>query len=277
MILVTGATGNIGGELVRTLAQAGEQVRALTRDGQADGPPAGVEQAAGDLNSPDSLRPAMAGARRMFLMPGYEGMARTLAYAREAGVGHVVMLSGNSAASGDTSNAVSAYMIESETTLRASGLPWTILRPFGFMSNTLQWIPQLAAGDVVHAPFAGVAVAMIDPSDIAAVAALALTSAGHEGAIYHLTGPEPLCPADRARILGGVLGRDLEFQAQPDDVARAEMSAAMPAAYVDAFFSFYVDGTLDESAPLPTVAELTGRPPRTFEQWARAHAGAFGG
>jgi uncharacterized protein YbjT (DUF2867 family) len=269
VILVTGATGNIGSELVRALAQAGEEVRAVSRDGAGQGLPAGVEQVAGDLNKPESMRDALAGVRGMFLLPGYEGMAQTLAEARESGVEQVALLSGNSAGSGDTSNAVSAYMIESETTVRESGLGWTILRPFGFMSNTLQWIPQLQAGDVVRAPFAGVPVAMIDPYDIAAVAALALTSAGHVAHVYHLTGPEPLRPADRVRILGRVLHRNVEE-------ARAEMSAAMPKAYVDAFFSFNVDGTLDESGPLPTVSDLTGRPARTFEQWSRERAAAFG-
>lgn len=275
MFLVTGATGNIGGELVRALADSGQPVRALTRDGTSEDVPDQVQQIAGDLNDPDSVRPALAGIQAMFLMPGYQDAVRTLAYARELGVKHVVMLSGNSAGSGDTSNAVSAYMIEAETILKDSGLAWTIIRPYGFMSNTLQWIPQLKNGDQVTAPFADVAIAMIDPYDIAAVARLALTDEGHEGQIYHVTGPEPLRPADRVRILGAVLDRDLTFRPQPDDEARAEMSASMPQEYVDAFFSFYVDGTLDESTPLPTVADLTGRAPRTFEQWARAHASAF--
>src|SRR5215475_2438707 len=252
MILVTGATGNVGGELVRTLAGAGQPVRALTRDDDPRDFPPGVQQVA-----------------------GYLDMAGTLAEARQAGVRRVVMLSGSSAASGDTSNAVSRYMIESEAAVRASGLAWTMVRSFGFMSNTLQWVPQLAVGDLVRAPFAGVAVAMIDPYDIAAVAAAALTSDGHEGRVYTVSGPEPLRPADRARILGEVLGRDLRFEGQPDDEARAEMSASMPAEYVDAFFDFYVTGTLDESQPQPDVRDVTGRAPRTFRQWAEAHAGAF--
>ena len=86
----------------------------------------------------------------------------------------------------------------------------------------------------------------------------------HEGRVYTVSGPEPLRPADRARILGEVLGRDLRFEGQPDDEARAEMSAAMPAEYVDAFFDFYVTGTLDESQPQPDVRDVTGREPRTF-------------
>jgi uncharacterized protein YbjT (DUF2867 family) len=275
MILVTGATGNVGGELVRALAGAGQPVRALVRAGREPGFPAGGQPVAGDLNQPESLRPALAGVQALFLYPGYQDMAGTLAEARQAGVSRVVMLSGSSAASGDRSNAVSRYMIESEETVRASGLEWTMIRSFGFMSNTVQWVPQLAAGDLIRAPFAGVAVAMIDPYDIAAVAAAALTSDGHGGRVYTVSGPEPLRPADRVRILGEVLGRDLRFEGQPDDEARAEMSAAMPPEYVDAFFDFYVTGTLDESQPQPDVRDVTGRAPRTFGQWAQAHAGAF--
>jgi uncharacterized protein YbjT (DUF2867 family) len=275
MILVTGATGNVGGELVRALAEAGSPVRALTRDDSPRPGPPGVQQVAGDLNKPESMRPALAGVEAVFLYPGYQDMAGTLAEARQAGVSRVVMLSGSSAASGDMSNAVSRYMIESEAAVRDSGLAWTMVRSFGFMSNTLQWVPQLRAGDLVRAPFAGVPVAVIDPADIAAVAAAALTTPAHQGRVFTVSGPEALRPADRARILGQVLGRDLRFEGQPDDEARAEMSASMPAAYVDAFFDFYVTGTLDESQPQPDVREVTGREPRTFRQWAQAHAAAF--
>jgi uncharacterized protein YbjT (DUF2867 family) len=144
------------------------------------------------------------------------------------------------------------------------------------MSNALQWVPQLQAGDVVRAPFPGVRVATIDPFDVAAVAIEALTSEVQEDRSYRLSGPESLLPADRVATLGAVLGRELRFQGQSDEEARAEMSAAMPAEYVDAFFSFFADGTLDESEVLPTVEEVTGRPPRTFEQWAREHSDAFG-
>jgi uncharacterized protein YbjT (DUF2867 family) len=275
MILVTGASGNVGGELVRALAAMGAPVRALTRDDTPRSFPPGVQQVVGDLNKPESMRPALDGAEAVFLYPGYQDMAGTLAEARQAGVARVVMLSGSSAASGDMSNAVSRYMIESEAAVRDSGLTWTMVRSFGFMSNTLQWVPQLRAGDLVRAPFAGVAVAVIDPFDIAAVAAAALTSPAHQGRVYTVSGPEALRPADRARILGQVLGRDLRFEGQPDDEARAEMSASMPAAYVDAFFDFYVTGTLDESRPQPDVRDVTGRDPRTFRQWAHAHAAAF--
>jgi uncharacterized protein YbjT (DUF2867 family) len=274
VILVTGATGNVGGAVVRALVAAGEPVRALTR-GSAAGLPDGVEAVAGDLERPETLAGPLAGARALFLLPGYAGTAGVLAEARRAGVERVVLLSGSSAASGDETNAVTAYMMGSEAAVRDSGLPWTILRPFGFASNALQWVDQLRAGDVVRAAFPDARVAVVDPADIGAVAAAALRSGEHEGATYVVTGPEGLLPADRVRVLGEVLGRDLRFEGLSNEEARAELSASMPAEYVEAFFDFYVGGSLDESQPAPTVQDVTGRPPGTFEQWARAHADAF--
>jgi hypothetical protein len=82
-------------------------------------------------------------------------------------------------------------------------------------------------------------------------------------------------PADRVAILADALGRELRFEAQSNEEAKAEMSAAMPAQYMDAFFRFFVDGDLDESEVLPTVKDVTGRAPRSFAAWARAHADAF--
>jgi uncharacterized protein YbjT (DUF2867 family) len=276
MILVTGATGNVGAELVTALAEAGEPVRALVRKPQDTVLPPGVEPVTGDLNQPESLTDALAGARGLFLLPGYSDLPGLLALARRAGVARVVLLSGGSAALEDMDNAVSRYMTVSERHVRESGVPWTFLRPRAFMSNALRWLPQFATGDVVRVPFADVRAAAIDPFDIAAVAARALLSDGHASQIYELTGPDSLLPADQVGVLAKVLKRDLRCEGLTNEEARAEMTAAMPVEYVDAFFSFYVDGTLDESQVLPTVREVTGRPPRTFEQWASAHADAFG-
>jgi uncharacterized protein YbjT (DUF2867 family) len=276
MILVTGATGNIGGEVVRALAGAGEEVRGLIRrDEDRSRLPAGVEGVVGDLNRPETLSSALAGVRGVHLLSGYQDMPGLLAEIRRAGVEHVVLQSSSSVPGGDMSNAVARYHILSEAAVRESGVPWTFLQPNSFMSNTFQWLPQLQAGDVVRAAFPDVRVATIDPVDVAAVSAQALTSKGHEGRSYRLSGPESLLPGDRVAVLAEVLGRDLRFEGQSDAEARAEMSEAMPAEYVDAFFSFFVDGKLDESQVLPTVEEVTGRPPRSFEQWARTHADAL--
>jgi uncharacterized protein YbjT (DUF2867 family) len=275
MFLVTGATGNVGAEVVSALVAAAQEVRALVRSDKPSGLPAGVEAVAGDLNRPASLTDALAGVCGVFLLPGYEDMEGVLAEARRAGVDRVVLLSGSSAASGDTSNAITAYMLRSEGAVRQSGLPFTILRPFGFMSNALRWLDQLQAGDVVVEPFADAAVAVIDPADIGAVAATALLDFAHEGRTYLLSGPETLTAADRVRILGAALGRVLRLEPQSNEDARAQMTSQMPVEYVDAFFDFHVGGSLDESQVQPAVREILGREPRTFEQWAAAHADAF--
>lgn len=275
MILVTGATGNAGGAVVRALVNSGEQVRAVARDVNRVPLPAGVEEVAGNLNEPGTLVPHLEGVTAAFLLAGYEGLEETLANMRRAEVERVVLLSSSAAPSGDLTNAVARYHILSERAVRDSGLRWTFLQPNTFMTNTLQWLPQLHQGDVVRAPFADVNVATIDPDDIGAVAAVALTSDANDGRALRLSGPESLSPADRVAILAKTLGRELRFEAQSNEDARAEMNAAMPAEYVDAFFRFFVDGDLDESAVLPTVREVTGRPPRSFETWARAHVDAL--
>lgn len=275
MIFVTGATGNAGGAVIRALVNAGEQVRGLVRDADRALLPVGVEPVVGDLNDPRTLAPHLEGVTAAFLLSGYKGLEETLANMRHAGIERVVLLSSSAAPTDDLTNAVARYHILSERAVRESGLGWTFLQPNTFMTNTFQWTAQLRRGDVIRAPFPEVLVATIDPDDIGAVAAVALTSAADEGRVYRLSGPEPLSPADRVVILAQVLGRELRFEGQTNEEARAEMSAAMPAEYVDAFFRFFVDGDLDESAVLPTVQEVTGRAPNSFEAWARAHAAAF--
>lgn len=275
MFLVTGATGNVGAEVVRALAEAGQPTRAMSRSGRADGLPPGVTAVAGDLDRPETVRDSLDGVRALFLMPGYGGQRQILADAREAAVERIVLLSGKSAGTGDTGNAVAGYLIDAETAVRESGLRWTFLRPTSFMSNALQLAGRIRKGDAVRVPFPDVRTADIDPYDIARVALRALLSDDYAGRALELTGSEALLPADRVRVLGEVLGRDLRAVGLAHEEARAEMAARMPKPYVDAFFAFFVDGTLDESVVLPTVREVTGREPRTFEQWARGHTDAF--
>jgi uncharacterized protein YbjT (DUF2867 family) len=272
VFLVTGSTGNAGGAVVGALALGGHRVRALVRNGseQAIWPP-GVEPALGDLNRTESLRAPLEGVRAVFLLSGYQQLEETLAEMRRAGVERVVLLSSSAAPGGDLSNAVARYHILSERAVRDSGLAWTFLQPNSFMSNTFRWPAQLRAGNVVRLPFTNVRIATIDPDDLGAVAAVALVSGEHDGRTYRLSGPESLLPADLVRILAKVLGRDLRFEGQSDDEARSELSGRMSAEYVKAFLKFFVDGDLDEATVLPTVEEIIGSKPRTYEQWARAH------
>jgi uncharacterized protein YbjT (DUF2867 family) len=275
MILVFGATGNVGGAVVRELATAGSKARAVVRDPRRATMPPGVEVVVGDLRETGNLRSALAGVDAAFLLSGYDGIDGLVPELSAAGVERVVLLSSSAAPSGDLSNAVARYHLVSEQAVRESGVAWTFLRPNSFMTNTFQWLPQLGEGDLVRAPFANVAIATIDPADIAAVAARALLSPGLEGCSLRLSGPEALRPADRVRVLAAVLDRGLRFEAVPDEVAREEMSGSMPAGYVEAFFSFFVDGTIDETTVHPTVRQVLGREPRSFAEWVADHEDRF--
>ena len=275
MIVVTGATGNVGGEVVAALAGREEGVRALARDPAGVALPAGVDVVQGDLELPESLTPALDGARAVFLLGGWGDMPGLLRRFGRAGIEHVVLLTSRCVVGGMADNAITRMWLDSEAAVRDSGMVWTILRPSGYHANALRWRGQLRQGDIVRAPWPDIAVAAIDPADIAAVAAVVLTEPGHEGAAYSLSGPEPLTPGDQVATLAAVLGRPLRYEPLSDEQARAEMAPDTPAPYIDAFFRFYTGGEFDDSAVLDTVAQITARPPRSFAQWARAHADAF--
>ena len=274
MILVTGATGSVGSELVGQLLGAGRPVRALIR-GAVRALPAGAEAARGDLDQPGSLAAALEGVRSVFLLGGRQNMPGLLEEVRHAGVEHVVLLSSRSVVGGHPTNAIVSMWVASEAAVRSSGVPWTILRPSGFMSNALRWLPQLRTGDLVRAPFPDAPIAVIDPHDIAAVAAEVLTSKQHHSRSHMLSGPEALMPADQVRLLATALGRDLRFEGLFDAEAREELGKSFPPSFVEAQFRFFAEGEFDDSRVLPTVQEITGRPARTFAQWARRHADRF--
>jgi uncharacterized protein YbjT (DUF2867 family) len=275
VIAVAGASGNVGSALVELLAEEGHEVRAIVRpNGKARAFPPDVAIVPGDLYAPAGLAGAFDGADAAFLLSGYDDAGLVSALER-AGVQRVALLSSSAAGTGDLSNAVAAYHIRSEQALRDSSLGWTFLRPNAFMTNTLAWAPAIRAGDPVVAPFANVPISTNDPRDVAAVAAVSLTTGEHDGVAHRITGPEPLLPSEQAAIIGEVLEREIAFRAQSNEEARADMNARMPSAYVDAFFDFYVDGAIDETSVQPTVEQVTGRRPRTFRAWVEAHADAF--
>jgi uncharacterized protein YbjT (DUF2867 family) len=275
MILVTGATGNVGGEVVAALAARGEDVRAVVRDPQRARLPTGVDVVQGDLDLPESLTPALDGARAVFLLGGWGDMPGLLRRIERARVEHVVLLTSRCVVGGKADNPVTRMWLDSEAAVRDSGVAWTVLRPSGYQSNALRWLPQLRQGDVVRAPWPDVRITAIDPADIAAVAATVLTEPGHDQTAYPLSGPQPLTTADQIKTLAGALGRPLRYEPLSDEQARVEMAADTPAPYIDAFFRFYSEGEFDDSPVLDTVQRITGRPPRTFERWAVTHADAF--
>ncbi|MFF4504699.1 NAD(P)H-binding protein [Streptomyces sp. NPDC001401] len=285
MILVTGATGHVGGELVRRLAAAAHPVRAMTRRPAEARFPAGVETVYGDADDPASLDAAFAGAEAAFLMsaqgvgtaPGPTHDLALAAAAARAGLRRLVKLSVLDGGAG--SDVIARWHAEAEAAVTdpSRDWTWTLLRPGRFMSNALQWAGQIRAGDEVSVPFADRPAASIDPADVAEIAALALTTDEHAGAAYELSGPESLTPADELAVLGKTLDRDLHLRPVPDDAARTGMTRyGFPPEVVDAIMQRTLES--DRGAEvLATVEKVLGRRPRTFTEWAGAHVSAFGG
>jgi len=273
MILVTGGTGNVGRALVHELREMRASVRVLTRDAAKARLPGDVELAEGDLTLPATWRPALAGVEAVFLVrePGGDAILDEL---QARGVGRVVLLSSGAAALGEV-NAIARGHLETERRVRSCGVPWTFLRPGAFMTNVLQWAAAVSADGVVREPFGDVATAPIDPTDIAAVAARELLAPGEADRIHDLTGPEALTARQQVAILGDVLGRTLRFEDVPEEVARAAMGRFAPPEIVAAKFGLMRHQRETPARVTDTVASVTGRPARTFRQWAQEHRGAF--
>lgn len=282
VILVIGATGNVGGAALRELARAGAPVRALSRNPDRV-PPLGpsVEAVHGDVERPETIAAALAGVDRVLLcanagdLPARE--AEVMALAEDAGVAHLVLLSSLGVAYNAGSGPEHA---PSERRLQASpSLAWTILRPIAFMSNALRWARSITATGAFEEPTGEGRQAMIHPADIGAVAAVALTTPGHEGRTYDLTGPESLTSAQYAHTLSVVLGRPVRHADIAEDAYRAQFTRyGAPPALIDsilAYFALVRTGRLDMVTP--DVEALLGRPARSFHDWATQYATAFAG
>ena len=261
-VLVMGATGNVGGALVQLLRARNLRVHAITREARTW--PEGVRGVVGDANDPASLAGAAAGMDGAFLMSGYAAEAQLLA---DLGPGHVALLSSSSVPLADSGNAMAAYQRDSEEAVKASDAAWTIVRPCSMQSNVTRWKDQLDVGDAIRGPFGDVAVAMIDPNDVAAVLATALTEEGHAGETYRVSGPEALTPGDQVAVVAEVLERTLRFEAVPDDDARATLPGQLGQAYADAAFDIFRNHPQYESEIQPTVEEVLGRPPGRLRGW----------
>ena len=277
--LVIGAGGKVGTVAVRRLVEYGVPVRALRRDPAGAAPGDGaVELVQGDLDRPETLPPAFAGADRVLLVaagadiPAEEAAA--IAAAEQAGVKHFVLLSSLGVDAGVASGPAHA---PGEARLRASGIPWTILRPGFFMANAMMWRDTILAEGVVYEPTGAGRHAMVHPADVGEVAAEVLCSPGHEGRIYELTGPEPVSTADCAAALSAVTGRDIHHVDIPDQAFRDGMTrAGAPPALVDSLARYYAMVKAGQFETVtPVVAEMLGRPARTFGMWAEESAGAF--
>ncbi|MGF0118308.1 SDR family oxidoreductase [Promicromonospora sp. Marseille-Q5078] len=279
MIVVTGATGNVGRPLVESLAGAGHAVTAVSR-GVSSPVPArrGVTPVTADLAVAGSLTPALQGAKALFLLVSGAGAhvdgAAVLEGAARAGVGRVVLLSSQAAGTrpGSVSHAPLAAL---EEDVRSSGMDWTILRPGGFTTNAFAWAPSIRARRTVFAPYPDVALPAVAPLDIAETAAAALTGDDHAGRTYTLTGPEPTSPRRRVEILGAALGERLELVELEHDQAREQLLQVMPEPVADGTLDILGRPTPEERRVSPDVDDVLGRPASSFADWAARNVEAF--
>ncbi|MFE7270773.1 NAD(P)H-binding protein [Streptomyces sp. NPDC057623] len=278
MIVVTGATGNVGRALVERLVDANRPVRALTRDPRRAGLPAPAEAVRFDPDRPAAL---FEGATRLFLYVQALG-GRTgalLEAARAAGVQHVVLLSSGIIEEGAddarASHPIHVMHATAERQIRDSGLAWTFLRPNAFAVNALHWAPQIRAGHRVRGVFPDGLGAPIHEDDIAAVAERTLVEDGHEGAVHRLTGPEAISNAGQVEEIGRALGRALEFVETPPDQAGPELFPSLPPHMLQPLLKAFAATVGVTPEITDTVQKITGDPARTFARWAEDHADDF--
>lgn len=279
MIVVTGATGNIGRPLTRALAAAGQQVTAVSRRTAAV--PDGVRHTVADLADPKSLEPVLDGAKALFLLLSGDlhaadaNPADVVAAAASAGVGRIVLLSTQGVATRPFGT-TRILMRELEDTVKASGMDWAILRPGGFDSNALWWAESVRTQQLVAAPFGDTGVPIIDPADIGEVAAATLLDERFLGGVYTLTGPAVVTPRQQTEALAAALGSPVRFH----ELTRAEAKAGMvrhgiPGELADDTLDIIGAPNAQELEISPDAERVLGRAPRSFGEWAERNVAAF--
>jgi uncharacterized protein YbjT (DUF2867 family) len=280
VITVTGATGTIGRTLVELLAEAGEEVVAVSRRPQAAHQLTGVRWAQAGVGDAASMQPALEGARSLFILLGGElniggeDPSALLGVAKDAGIERVVLVS--SQASATRPEAIShARLREFEAAVRASGLVFTILRPSGFASNAFAWADTVRTKRTVFAPFGDVALPVIDPADIAAVAAAVLREDGHAGQVYELTGPVSISPREQTAAISDALGEEVTFVDLSREEAQAAMAQFMPADVITGTLDVLGNPLPAEQKVSPDVETVLHRPATPFYDWVAGNLPAF--
>lgn len=278
-ILITGATGLIGRALVERLRDASdESLRTVSRRPAA--PESTIEVFEGDPSRPDTVHEALDGVRAVFVNPRAVGERAEdfLAAARSRGVQKVVVLAASNVEDSDhrqPSRFLGDRNRETEQAVVTSGLPWVSLRSSIFAVNTAGWTAQLQRTGIVRGPYAAARWTVIDETDLAAVAALALTSTIYDGSRLVLTGPAALSQGELVATIGAVLGRQLIYQEIPPEAARPALAARGGDEFAAAFLAMQAELSRNPPDTTSTVADVLGRPARTYAQWVGAHCAAF--
>jgi uncharacterized protein YbjT (DUF2867 family) len=281
-ILVIGATGHIGREVISQLTAAGAPVRALVRNPDAAGLPLQVEVVRGDLTVPESLDACLEEMDAVFLVWTAPAAAAAPALERIAKhVRRIVYLSApiktqHPLFQKSKPNPSMALHAQNEGLIEASGLRWTFLRPGMFSLNCgVWWAPQIRAGDVVRWPYADAPTAPIDERDIGTVAVRVLSEEGHDGAEYVLTGPESLSQAEQLSTIGRAIGRPLRMEDISPDEARRELAAVIPMPALNYLLKAWGGAVGQPAFVTSTIEQITGSPARPFLTWAADNAAAF--
>ncbi len=286
-ILVTGATGRVGGRVAAQLAATGVKPRALARD------PAraaavlgeGARIVGGDLTEPGTLTEALAGVDAVFLVfpsVAADEAARELVSTLTRQVRRIVYLSSFGVPDEPDEHAEPDRTIlgshaHLEGLIAASAAEYTFLRSSGFAANTLGWAEQIRRSDVVRWFHPDAKRALIHEADLAAVGVRVLTEDGHDRKAYHLTGPEQLTQVEQLQAIGAALGRSLRFEEIDADRAGAELFPGLPADVVASIIAAHGAMVTHPEPVTDTFERLTGRPALPFAQWARDHVGDFAG
>jgi uncharacterized protein YbjT (DUF2867 family) len=272
--LVIGATGNIGRHAVRMLRDRGVAVRGLARD--VSDLPEGVDRVSADVRDLDALHAAVQDIDAVLLVWPFmaaEGIEDVAAVIGRLGR-RVVYVSAMSVRD-DAPPESNGVWGQVEDAIRRSGADWTFLRASGFATNTLQWAPAIRSGRPVRIPYLGAARSLIDERDIADVAVLAMTSPGHAGRAYSLTGPAAVTQAEQVRLIGAAAGLPVSTEEAGHDEARAEMLSWAEPGFADAALAYWASLVTTPEPVTDTVRQLTGSPARPFASWARNHAADF--
>ncbi len=279
MILLTGASGNVGREVLKPLAQTGARVRAAFQDPNKASVPNGVEVAMVDFNRPETLRGALKDIDRVFLvgppiaeLPSLERKA--IDVMKKSKLQQVVKLS----AMGGRDATFTRQHAESEDYIRSSGVPYTFLRPNGFMQNLVIYkAPTINTQNAFYGSESEGRVSQVDIRDVAAVAVKALTEDGHVGKTYTLTGPEAVTNSEVAQILSQAIGREIRFvNLPPEQLKQTLLSAGVPQWSADALIDLqrlYREGKA--ATVTEDVERILGRKPISFARFLRDYRDAF--
>jgi len=277
-ILVIGASGNVGRAVLAQLTAAGEAVRAASRNPGAHAFPPSVQTVTADLDQPGSLPAALVGIDKVFLYARHAGMDAFLTAAKTAGVRKLVLLSSAAVDASDHADDPIATMHGAvERTIASSGLEWAAIRPTAFATNALWWAHGIRAEDVVRVAYPEAQAAPIHEADIAAVAVAALTRADITGPTGELTGPQSLTQREQVAAIAAATGRPVRLEELTPEQAHEHLRRVMPPQIADLMMRYWIESIGKSARVTPEVERITGQPARSFAQWARDHAGDFGG